>query len=319
MFYTIFMDDIKVSIVAITHNQENYIKRALTSLVNQDFKLPYEIIVVNDSSKDLTGNIIADFVKKYANIKVVNVNCHAAGLARIEGIKISRGKYITFLDCDDYYDHKMVSTLYEVIEKEEADLVNCSNFYVKKNRIKKNPWANDIILNRIEALDALFSDTYFHGFMWSKIFKGDIIRNIDFNLPKENIIFEDILMSFEIILKCTKIVSISTPLYYYDKNNLESITNTTQCRAQSNVDIFAAIRYEIDMMNDFDVLKIWRKHNTRRKFSIIADAYMDRRNNNIFKTVKISFAQLKALNCKNKIDIKSYVFSNFIKKCFGMR
>lgn len=312
------MNEIKVSIVAITHNQESLIERALLSLVKQDFILPYEIIVVNDASSDLTGSVINNLIKDYAIIKTINVNCQSAGLARVEGIKISSGKYITFLDCDDYYAPNMVSTLYNTIEKEQADIVNCSHYYIRHSKIKRNPWTKDIILDRNGAIDALFSDVYFHGFMWAKMFKGEIIRSIDFHLPKENIMFEDILMSFETLLKCTKIVSISTPLYYYNKNNRDSITSTVKGRAQNNVDVFASIRYEIDLIDDLKLKDIWRKHHIRRKFSIIADAYIDRSNNNLFKTVKISFAQLKELNSKNKINISAYIFNDFVKKCFRM-
>lgn len=312
------MNEIKVSIIAITHNQEDLIKRALSSLVNQNFTLPYEIIVVNDSSSDLTGSIILDFAKNYSNIKTINVNCSSAGLARIEGIKISKGKYVTFLDCDDYYATNMVSTLYNTIEKEQADIVNCSHYYIRRNKITRNTWTKNIVLDKNGAINALFSDVYFHGFMWSKMFKGEIIRSIDFHLPTENIMFEDILMSFEVLLKCTKIVSISTPLYYYNKNNRESITSTTKCRAQNNVDVFAAIRYEIDLIDDLELKRIWRKHHTRRRLSVLADAYIDRNNYNIFKTVYISFGQLRELNSKNKINISAYIFNDFVKKCFRL-
>ena len=106
-----------VSTVVITHNNGDLFVKALNSLINQSFKQPYEIIVINDCSNDNTEQFVLEMAKKHPHIVYKAVNNRSAALSRFDGVKLARGEYITFLDGDDYYHPDYVSTMYEQIRK----------------------------------------------------------------------------------------------------------------------------------------------------------------------------------------------------------
>lgn len=306
------MSQFAVSVIAITHNQEDYLDKVVSSVLNQDFSLPYEIIIVNDRSSDGTAKKLEKILAENDNVRVLTTDFGAAGLARIAGIKEAKGKYITFLDGDDYYHPEMLKKLYSAIIENDADLVNCSHYYVKKRGITKDFWRKKKIMNRDETLDAFFKDSFFRGFMWTKMFKAEILKSVEFTILTTPMMFEDVIMCFNIISKCQKVVSIRDRLIFYNKANTKSITNTDNTRSQTHLNVFALLRYFIDLEENEDVLKSWRKQHIRRKLSIFVDFYFERkvvgRNNHR----KLVLKELELLNSKESIVIDNCSFEDFI-------
>ena len=105
----------KVSIIIPAYNTERYIKRCLNSTIKQTLdNSQYEIIVINDSSKDKTLGVIKKFLNKFNNFLIINNNkTQGPGISRNKGLRLSRGKYIFFLDSDDYIDQNAIKILYE--------------------------------------------------------------------------------------------------------------------------------------------------------------------------------------------------------------
>ncbi|MEL0622237.1 glycosyltransferase family A protein [Marinomonas arenicola] len=89
------------SVIVPVYNAEKYIERCLNSVLSQCF-IDYEIIIVNDGSTDSSGNIIECFSKKYSRIIVVNQKNQGVSVARNQGVKVSKGRFIVFLDSDDW-------------------------------------------------------------------------------------------------------------------------------------------------------------------------------------------------------------------------
>ena len=110
---------IKVSVVVPVYNTSKYLRRCLDSLVNQTLK-DIEIIIINDKSTDNSKDIIKEYESKYNNIKVIhNKTNKGIGYNRNLGIEIASGKYIAFVDSDDYIDLNLYKKMHEYSEEEK--------------------------------------------------------------------------------------------------------------------------------------------------------------------------------------------------------
>ena len=102
------------SVVIPSYNQGRYLKKALDSVFNQTFK-NFEVILIDNNSTDNTKKIIKAFKKKIIYKKIKNLGVIAK--SRNKGISISRGKWIAFLDSDDYWEKNKLKSIYKKIKK----------------------------------------------------------------------------------------------------------------------------------------------------------------------------------------------------------
>ena len=119
-----------ISVIIPIYNVEQYLKECLESVINQTYR-NLEIILVDDGSKDKSGKICDEYKNKDERIKVVHKENGGLSDARNAGMKIATGKYIQFIDSDDFIDKDMIETLYNLIIENEADISMCSNYYFK--------------------------------------------------------------------------------------------------------------------------------------------------------------------------------------------
>ena len=127
------MDNIEVSVVVPIYNVEKYLRQCLESLVNQNFD-DYEIILINDGATDNSMKIAQEFEDKYKNIKLLSKKNAGLGAARNTGMKYVTGKYVLFVDSDDYVSPEYISELYNVINREDSDIVICSHEKIYENK-----------------------------------------------------------------------------------------------------------------------------------------------------------------------------------------
>lgn len=199
----------KVSVIVPVYNVEEYIDKCLETLTNQTFK-DFEIIIVNDGSPDNSESIILNYQKKYPQlIKYYKKENGGLSSARNYGIEKSNGKYLMFIDSDDYVTTDMIEKLFNRIEEEQSDMAICNYFRVTckgkiiKNynnnpgttNIKSNP---EIILNKQAA--------------WNKIYKKELFSQNKFDEGKY---YEDLRLIPKLYLECKKIAFIDDFCYYY--------------------------------------------------------------------------------------------------------
>jgi len=137
----------KLSIVVPVYNVEKYLEKCLMSLVSQDLKISdYEIIVVNDGSKDNSELVALKFSKNYSNIKLINKENGGVSTARNRGIDIARGEYIMFVDGDDYIEENILNYLVDFVIsnklevglfgiRNEGDEINCEKKYFLESKV----------------------------------------------------------------------------------------------------------------------------------------------------------------------------------------
>lgn len=118
----------KISFVIPCYNMELYLEECIDSLLNQQLLISeYEIIIVNDESKDSTLKIANEYAEKHLNIKVVDKKNAGVGAARNSGYDIAKGNYIYFLDPDDYIANNTLSTLLKIAEDNSLDILTFSS------------------------------------------------------------------------------------------------------------------------------------------------------------------------------------------------
>ena len=119
------MSEPKVSIIVPVYNCEKYIERCMDSLINQTLT-DIEIIVIDDESKNATFEILKEYEKKDKRIKLLTKKNSGVSSSRNKGIELAIGKYIAFVDGDDWIDLDCVEKMYDVAEKNKTDITMCS-------------------------------------------------------------------------------------------------------------------------------------------------------------------------------------------------
>lgn len=162
-----FFDIKRISIIIPIFNDENYIKYCLSTAICQTLK-NIEIICIDDGSTDNSSKIVKNFSKLNNNIKVLKQKNRGAAFSRNRAIKISKGKFISFIDSDDlYYDDKALNNLYAAAQKFKA--IICGGGV---RRFKKNIILNDIFFENegfIQFIDYQ-DDFYYQRFIYNKNF-----------------------------------------------------------------------------------------------------------------------------------------------------
>ena len=110
----------KVSVIVAAYNAEKYVTETMESLANQSID-DYEIIVVNDGSKDHTIDILRDYESRYDNITVVDKENGGPSSARNRGLDLAKGEYVYFFDADDVLELDALEALYERAKEKRAD------------------------------------------------------------------------------------------------------------------------------------------------------------------------------------------------------
>ena len=116
----------EISLIVPIYNVEKYLVKALTSIENQTFK-NFEAILVDDGSTDKSIDIIKEFCEKNENFKFIQQENRGPAAARNSALEISTGKYIAFMDSDDFIEPEFLENMYNAAEENGADIA-CCNF-----------------------------------------------------------------------------------------------------------------------------------------------------------------------------------------------
>ena len=208
-----------ISVIVPIYGVEKYLEKCVDSIINQNYK-NLEIILVDDGSPDKCGEICDKYKEKDKRIIVIHKKNGGLSDARNEGIRKANGKYLVFVDSDDYIDEKLVETLYLTVKKDNTELGICNRFedfeYKKKNNLVKSFQNNHnhLIMDFNQALIELCSFNLFDMSAWAKIYKRDLFKEIQFPVGK---LSEDYYIMYKLFEKAKKISYINEPLYFYNQ------------------------------------------------------------------------------------------------------
>lgn len=201
-----------ISIVVPVYNVEKYLSECINSLISQTYS-NIEIILIDDGSTDLSGNICDSYLQKDKRIKVIHKENTGLSDSRNIGINQSKGNLITFVDSDDVIDTNMIDVLYKNMQKENADISIIAYSILTKSGCKY-PLSSNIymILNSKDAIDYSYRMKYFSTSTWGKLYKKKLFNDIKFPSKK---ICEDQYTTYKLFYKANIIVYESSPLYFY--------------------------------------------------------------------------------------------------------
>lgn len=209
----------KISIILPVYNGSSYLERAIRSVLGQEgINLQdIELIILDDGSSDNSLQIAKSFAKKYS--KLIKVHSHKnIGVAntRNKGIDLARGKYILFIDQDDYFDLDYCKTLYNAAEDGNWDVVICG---------KKRPDNRGKIIGKDIYINAEFT-RYMSVSVWAKIHNTKFLKDNGIRIFN-NHQGEDIVFSFEEAQKTKKVKTLQYCGYNWFYNR-ESVSNSSQ-------------------------------------------------------------------------------------------
>lgn len=171
----------KISIIIPVYNSEKYLPQCVESILKQEFQ-SYEIILVDDESKDSSPLICDQYAKKDKRVKVIHKKNGGTADSRNAGLKVATGDYVTFMDNDDYWNSQIsLKEIVKQLEESKADVLmydtmeyweNTKKFVQSKKFCKRSEVVGK---SREKALEAIIKKGVLYRAVWAKVVKKELI------------------------------------------------------------------------------------------------------------------------------------------------
>ncbi len=199
-----------ISIIIPCYNTGKYIEKCLNSLIEQVKQFDYEIILIDDCSKDDTAEVIENYISShdYNIIFLKNKENIGAGASRNKAVQIARYDYVSFIDSDDYISEDFYKNMLEALQENNADLVTCDIVVVDSDTDEQTLCE---AYNGAPGKYSLLS-TGLAASPCNKIFKKEYLIRYPF---AEGIMNEDVASVLSIVANCEKVAYAEKADYYY--------------------------------------------------------------------------------------------------------
>ena len=225
-----------ISVIIPVYNVEEYLVRCVESIKTQTYS-NLEIILVDDGSPDGCPKICDQMALDDSRIKVIHKQNGGQGLARNSGIEIATGKYVAFVDSDDWMNKNYIENLYSAISQNEADIViashsianNLENIVPKHLHIKEGVYngedvKNEILLPIIGPNVDFFKDVQIESAAWGKLYRLDIVKQNNIRFPSERVAVGEDMFFNALYLYHSKCAVVINDCGYRYFENLKSTT-----------------------------------------------------------------------------------------------
>ena len=251
-----------VSLIIPVYNVEQYLPKCLESIAAQTLK-GFEVILVDDGSTDHSLEILRGFARRFPNTCVIHQENGGVSKARNAGIQAARGKYIAFMDSDDYIAPLYLQRLYESAKKYRADMVCCSYYRynavtheLRPAQFRKAPG----IYTPKEMIRALILDMGIKGFSWNKLWRRTLFTEHHITFP--TMCFEDISVCQRGFYFSNRIAVIGDPLYFYVQHKDSAIGALNIKKLNDYLRALADLRGFLELQRDFPPYRaVYRLHS----------------------------------------------------------
>lgn len=284
------MKDELISIIIPVFNGEKTIKRAIDSVLAQ-IDVNVEVVIVDDGSTDNTKAICQEIVNGDPRVNYYHIENHGVSFARNYALKKAKGKYIGFVDSDDYIDVDMYKTLLSAIIDNEAQLSICGLYDEWNGKVVKDSNEySETIINQIDLYADVFRNSDIGGYLCNKLFvKNYITDYLDETVAQ----CEDFLFVIQYIKKIQRAVFVKKKLYHY-------------VREMKQYDFNYSVR-SLSLMTSYEKIYDFYKEN--------APAYMSDIRKNLLK-IYLNFRARYIITKDNNKDLKKQI-NNGIKTYFN--
>lgn len=297
------MDEL-ISVIVPIYNVEKQLKRCINSIINQTYK-NIQILLIDDGSKDSSGKICDDFSKYDTRIVVLHQDNVGVSAARNKGIELAKGRYICFIDSDDYIEKNYIEELYQLMRDEKIDLGICDLNYKYTN--KEDCWSTvgEKTINLKNVSEEIFwelNEKYLLYGPYNKIFKSSIIKKQKIKFIKEMSYGEDLIFNLS-YLQYVKIIKTTNQTRY---NYIADIDNSLANKYRADRFKTGKIIFE-ELYKFFEINGMLSEKSKKYLYGrIFDDAY-----NNICECVKNQ-------SCKESLkEIKKILFDQKIKESYA--
>ena len=241
---------IDLSIVIPVYNCENFISDCIDSILNQKTKYNVQVIIINDGSTDSTEQILMKYQDVESVIIHTQKNKGFSG-ARNVGINKSIGKYIMFVDADDYLLEGSIENLMDIAETRNADIVQGE--YINVSMVGERITSSKIC-DSVKDTSKKCTTFELPGYPWAKVYRRELFDQIRF---PEHFWFEDSIISHIVFPKATSIYAIPNKVYAY-RINENGITQTFKGKHKSIDAVWILDEiYKYSLKNHIDINAEW--------------------------------------------------------------
>lgn len=232
----------QISIIVPVYNVEPYLERCVNSIIAQTYK-DFELILVDDGSTDNSGRICDSLQEKDTRINVIHKANGGLSSARNAGIEKAVGRYIGFVDSDDFIEKDMYEILYRLIIQYQADLSMCrlADCFEGETRLKEME-LKEMVLSPEEAIIVVLEGKITSVTAVNKLYKRELFNDVRYPLGKTT---EDAYVIVDLLSRCHKCVLTTEAKYCYVHRE-NSITSSPLSKA--NLDVIDAYRHNLEIV-----------------------------------------------------------------------
>lgn len=240
-----------VSIIIPVYNVEKYLRQCLNSVIGQSFQ-DIEILIVNDGSTDGSLQILREYEQLDKRLIIIEKENSGLSAARNSALEIARGKYIAFIDSDDWVETQMIELLYKKALASGADVVlyDCYDYHENIGS-REECWASPYVKNKEYITLSDRKDLLVPCLAWLKLYKRSFLDKYNLRFL-EGVILEDTLWNLKVVSLAAKVVSLKQKLYYYRQRNDLIIGNMVMSKSNNYriFDIFKLAQNGIEFLDE---------------------------------------------------------------------
>lgn len=254
----------KVSVIVPVYNEEQHLRQCMESICNQTLK-EIEIICVDDGSTDGSLQILKDYAQKDSRIRVFTQQNQFAGVARNVGMSHATGKYLSFLDSDDFFEPDMLEKMYNKAEEGTHDIVICryARYYEDSERVELQEWGfvDSFFTQKFQKEEfsgdklkcaGIFQIT--NGWAWDKLFRTDFVRDCGHTFSEFRS-SEDGFFVYMLLTRAGRIAYMDDVLLTHRVNRLQSLSNTKDKDWQNGFKMLMLIKDEMEKLGSYEIFK----------------------------------------------------------------
>lgn len=271
-------NSIKVSVIIPVYNEEKYLRQCLDSVINQTLK-DIEILCINDGSTDRSEEILREYEKKDKRIRVFEhpEESHGAAEARNIGLENARGKYLSILDSDDFFEPEMLEETFQLAEKNDLDII-AFGAWIYDEKTEKNTSVGWILNYSGVKSDTVFSsqalkEVLFRisdGMAWNSLFRTDFIRSNSISFAPVHVTDDQVFTYLAFALAKNIMVHPKKYVHYrhVSEHNQQTIVNKNP---EAGYLASELLQKELEKRGLFDIFRPTFFYRVLQNFSFVSD------------------------------------------------
>lgn len=282
-----------ISIIVPIYNAEESLHNCIDSILSQTFN-DFQLILVNDGSKDKSGDICDEYAKKDCRITTIHTENTGVSSARNKGLDVSSGEFITFVDADDWLECNALAKYVETEKETSSDWIRCC--YIKEYQHKKETITipRQLTISDKTKAEEFLEKNHLYGFLWNSLYRRSLLLDLQFDNDIQWC--EDHIFSYQYLLRCKDVTIIPDSLYHYRVNTGNSLSSKIDYIMWTKAKIkLAEVRIELMQGNEEKIKDRWRWcENFITDIvlnSFVHSTYKERKNyRNEFKYLKLRYS-----------------------------